>query len=66
MRFEFYRARFRFRSAGSIYFPPYKSGNILRGAFGGIFRRLVCVPGCQDAKTCAVRATCCKMSSAGR
>lgn len=58
MRFEFYRLRFRFRSAGSIYFPAYKSGNIVRGAFGGIFRKLVCIPGCQDAKACTVRATC--------
>jgi hypothetical protein len=58
LSFEFYWLRFRFRSAGSIHFPAYKSGNIVRGAFGGIFRKLVCVPGCQDAKTCDLRATC--------
>jgi len=58
LTFEFYRLRFHFRSGGSLYFPPYKSGNIVRGAFGDLFRKLVCSPGCHDAKTCAVRSTC--------
>lgn len=56
--FEFYRFRFHFRAAGPVHFPAYKSGNIVRGAFGGIFRKLVCVPGCDDAKTCQMRAAC--------
>ncbi len=58
LTFEFYRFRFHFRAAGTLYFPAYKSGNIVRGAFGGIFRKLVCVPACNDAKTCEIRATC--------
>lgn len=58
MTFEFYRFRFQFRSAGTLYFPPYKSGNIVRGAFGGIFRKLVCISSCRDAKICDVRSTC--------
>ena len=58
LRFEFYRFRFHFRAAGSLYFPPYKSGNIVRGAFGDLFRKLVCVPSCHDARTCDVRSTC--------
>ena len=58
MRFEFYRFRFRFVAAGGLYFPPYESGNILRGAFGTIFRRLTCRPDCHDAKTCEGRAAC--------
>jgi len=58
LTFEFYRFRFHFRCAGSLYFPPYKSGNIVRGAFGDLFRKLVCIPGCHDAKTCEVRSTC--------
>lgn len=58
MTFEFYRFRFQFRSAGTLYFPPYKSGNIVRGAFGSIFRKLVCIPSCRDAKICDVRSTC--------
>lgn len=58
LTFEFYRFRFHFRAAGPIYFPPYKSGNIVRGAFGGIFRKLVCIPECRDSKTCDVRTTC--------
>jgi len=58
LTFEFYRFRFQFRSAGTLYFPPYKSGNIVRGAFGRIFRKLVCIPSCLDAMTCDVRASC--------
>ena len=58
LKFEFYRFRFHFRSAGTLYFPVYKSGNIVRGAFGDIFRKLVCIPSCHDAKTCDIRASC--------
>lgn len=58
MTFEFYRLRFRFRAAGELYFPPYKSGNIVRGAFGSIFRRIVCMPSCREAKSCEVRSSC--------
>jgi hypothetical protein len=39
VRFEFYRYRFWFRAAGGLHFPAYQSGNILRGAFGTVFRR---------------------------
>jgi hypothetical protein len=58
LTFEFYRFRFHFRAAGSLYFPPYKSGNIVRGAFGDLFRKLVCLPSCHDARTCEMRSTC--------
>jgi hypothetical protein len=40
--FSFYPLRFSFRAAGSIHFPPGKSGNVVRGAFGVIFRKLAC------------------------
>lgn len=58
MSFEFFRLRFRFRGTDSIYFPPGKSGNVVRGAFGTIFRRIACVPGCRDAAACEIRSTC--------
>jgi hypothetical protein len=58
LTFEFYRFRFHFRSAGILFFPVYKSGNIVRGAFGDIFRKLVCIPSCHGAKTCDIRADC--------
>jgi hypothetical protein len=58
LTFEFHRFRFHFRAAGRLYFPVYKSGNIVRGAFGDIFRKLVCIPSCHDAKTCDIRADC--------
>jgi hypothetical protein len=49
--------RFSFVARESIYFPTGKSGNILRGAFGAIFRRIACVPQCQDVRSC-LRASC--------
>jgi len=58
LTFEFYRFRFYFRAAGTLYFPVYKSGNIVRGAFGDIFRKLVCIPSCREAMTCDIRADC--------
>lgn len=41
-----------------ISFPPGKSSNILRGAFGVIFRRIACVPQCASARECEWRASC--------
>jgi hypothetical protein len=58
MRFQFYRLRFHFTAQGPIYFPPGKPGNILRGAFGCIFRSIACVPQCVDARSCEIRETC--------
>ena len=42
----------------SIHFPPGKSANLLRGAFGVIFRRIACVPHCPGARECEGRGTC--------
>jgi hypothetical protein len=56
--FSLYPFRFHFRAAGRLFFPPGKSGNIVRGAFGTIFRKLACVPECTEARTCALRETC--------
>lgn len=58
MHFRFYPLRFCFQARDAIYFPPGKSSNILRGAFGTIFRRLVCDPSCPGARECEFRETC--------
>ncbi|HUP04035.1 MAG TPA: CRISPR system precrRNA processing endoribonuclease RAMP protein Cas6 [Bryobacteraceae bacterium] len=58
MLFEFHRFRFWFRAAGGLYFPPGQSANIVRGAFGHIFRGLVCRPECPGAQTCEARSSC--------
>ena len=42
----------------SLYFPAGKSGNVIRGAFGSIFRKLACVPHCPGARDCELRASC--------
>jgi hypothetical protein len=62
LKFEFRRIRFQFRSKGTLRFPPGKAGNTARGAFGGILRKLVCLPSCglhrKDSEHCDVRADC--------
>jgi hypothetical protein len=50
--------RFSFLARETIYFPAGKSSNILRGAFGVIFRRIACLPHCAAARSCEHRATC--------
>ncbi len=56
--FELLAFRLEFLARDSIYFPPGKSGNIVRGAFGTIFRQIVCANDCHNARTCEQRATC--------
>jgi len=57
-QFELLAFRFSFTARDSIYFPPGKSGNVVRGAFGTIFKQIACIPSCHDAKQCELRATC--------
>jgi hypothetical protein len=59
--FKFYPLRFEFIAKQSLFFPPGKASNILRGALGVIFRSIACVPECQqsgNARTCEIRNTC--------
>lgn len=59
--FKFYPLRFAFQAKQSLFFPPGKASNILRGALGLIFRSIACVPECRrhgEARTCEIRHTC--------
>lgn len=58
MNFHFFPLRFEFVAGESLFFPPGKAANILRGALGVIFRRIACIPQCVDVKTCDVRNSC--------
>ena len=58
LSFELLAFRFHFQARDSIYFPSGKSGNIVRGAFGTIFRQLVCIPQCHDSRVCERRQSC--------
>ncbi|MCC6392686.1 MAG: CRISPR system precrRNA processing endoribonuclease RAMP protein Cas6 [Bryobacterales bacterium] len=55
---QFFRYRFRFRAIDALYFPPGKAGNILRGAFGTIFRKIACAPSCGSVPSCEIRHQC--------
>lgn len=50
--------RFTFRCESPAYFPAGTLTNHLRGAFGIIFRRMVCNPGCSRPETCPTAASC--------
>lgn len=58
MLFQLEPLRFSFVAREPVYFPEGKSSNILRGAFGVIFRRIACLPRCVAASSCEHRATC--------
>lgn len=58
MHFRVYPLRFSFAALGSIRFPAAKASNLLRGAFGEIFRRMACEPHCPGARECELRSTC--------
>ncbi len=58
MSFELMAFRLEFVARDAVYFPPGKSGNVVRGAFGTIFRHLVCLDQCHDSRNCEERATC--------
>jgi hypothetical protein len=46
------------RPEGLVSIAVEQRGNLLRGAFGTLFRRLVCVPACSDAAHCPRHGTC--------
>jgi hypothetical protein len=56
--FRLHPLRFSFVARERISFPPGKSSNILRGAFGVIFRRIACVAQCSSTRECEWRASC--------
>jgi hypothetical protein len=58
MQFRFYPLRFEFVTRESLWFPPGKAGNTLRGALGVISKRIACRPECRDVQTCESRASC--------
>jgi hypothetical protein len=58
LTFELFAFRLRFRAQASLYFPPGKAGNVIRGALGQTFKKFVCQPNCPGAKTCEQRSTC--------
>src|SRR5580693_5601137 len=58
LQFKLFPLRFQFVAKESLFFPPGKAANILRGALGVIFRKIACVPHCADARTCEIHDSC--------
>jgi hypothetical protein len=38
--------------------PAFNKGNMLRGGFGHVFRKLCCIPQCRDARACPLANAC--------
>jgi len=61
--FDLHSFRFHFTARESISFPAGQPGNILRGAFGSVFRKIACAPDCPglsggDVRECGHRGSC--------
>ncbi len=57
--FDLLSFRFNFIARESVHFPAGQPGNILRGAFGSVFRKIACAPDCPgNVRECEHRASC--------
>ena len=56
--FSVWPFRFYFTAVDAVYFPEDKAANVLRGAFGVIFRKLACVSTCPGAAQCEIAHEC--------
>ena len=56
--FSVWPFRFHFSAVDPVYFPQDKAANVIRGAFGGIFRNLACVPACEGVGSCEIASDC--------
>ena len=54
--FPVLRLRLTVTARETLKLPRDNKGNTLRGAFGGLFRQLACVPECREAKSCPLDA----------
>ena len=60
MRNDFFLNHFRFHlePQAPLRMPAYNKGNVIRGGFGSVFRRIVCHASCRDPGTCELRNVC--------
>jgi len=50
--------RFKLAPVSVLIVPAVNKGNMIRGGFGHAFRRLCCIPQCQDAHSCPIAEAC--------
>jgi hypothetical protein len=50
--------RFYLDPKAPLHVPAYNKGNVIRGGFGGTFRRIVCHANCRQPETCELRNMC--------
>jgi hypothetical protein len=50
--------RFHMEPKAPLHMPARNKGNVIRGGFGGAFRRIVCHGNCRDPESCDLRQVC--------
>jgi hypothetical protein len=50
--------RFHLEPKAPLRMPAYNKGNVIRGGFGSVFRRIVCHGNCREPETCDLRNVC--------
>jgi hypothetical protein len=56
--FSLQHFRFHLKPKGTLQMPASNKGNVIRGGFGGTFRRIVCHQNCVTPEICDLRFVC--------
>jgi CRISPR-associated endoribonuclease Cas6 len=56
--FPFHYFSFHLEAKAPLHMPAYNKGNVIRGAFGSTFRRIVCHTNCREPESCELRSVC--------
>ena len=56
--FSLHHFRFHLEPKTPLHLPAYNKGNVIRGGFGGTFRRIVYHANCRESETCELRNVC--------
>ncbi len=56
--FSISRYRLTLAPRRPLVLPAGNTANVIRGAFGTVFRKLICEPECKEARSCEIRQSC--------
>lgn len=58
IHFALHHFSFYLEPKAPLHMPAGNKGNVIRGGFGSVFRRIVCHANCREAETCELRSVC--------
>jgi hypothetical protein len=56
--FSLFHFRFHLEPNAPLHMPAYNKGNVIRGGFGNVFRRIACHANCREPESCELRNVC--------